>query len=449
MKRWLERLSLGRPELVAWALYDWANSAAMTVVVTAVFPIYFSQVAAAELGRELATQRFALATTISLGAIALAAPLLGALADVSGAKKRLLGVFLVLGVAAVAGLFGVGPGDWVLALVLFGLANVGLSGSFVFYDALLPHVARPEELDRVSTSAYALGYLGGGILLALNLAWIQRPDLFGLPSGEGLSPESATLPTRLAFLSVAVWWGLFALPLLRRVPEPPAAGPPGASAAQALAAALRRLASTLRELRRYRHAALLLVAFLLYNDGILTIIRLAAVYAEEKGLGRGTLIAAILMVQLVGVPFAFLFGALARRIGPKRAIFLGLAVYLLVTLRAFWLETAADFWMLALGVAAVQGGCQALSRSLFASMIPASHSGEFFGLFAVLEKFAGFAGPAVFLAVRGASGSSELGVLAIAGFFLTGGALLAWVDVEAGRRAVAGAGSPADDARGA
>ncbi len=431
----LERLGLQRPELRAWALYDWANSAMVTVIVTAVFPIFFARVCAAGLEPGDATSRFSLATTLSLVVIAVLAPLLGAYADHAGVRKRLLVVFLCLGAGSVAGMFWLGHGTWLPALVLFGLANAGAMGSFVFYDSLLPHVARPSEVDRVSTSGYALGYLGGGLILALNLAWIQKPELFGLPSGAGLTDAQATLPTRLAFLSVAAWWLFFSLPLLRRVPEPPAEGRGAGS--PSVMGSVRQLRDTFRELRRYRHAAWMILAFLLYGDGIQTIIRLAAIYGDEKNIATGTLIGAILLVQFVGVPCSLLFGRLARSIGAKRAILVAIAVYVVVALFAFRLETGRDFLVMALLVGAVQGGCQALSRSLFASMIPRAKSAEFFALFGVLERFAGFLGPALFLLVRSRTGSSSAGIGSIVFFFVAGALVLSRVDVEAGRRAAA------------
>ncbi len=430
----LERLGLHRPELRAWALYDWGNSGFLTTVVAAIFPIYFVDVASAGLAPEEATRRFAWITTATMVVAALVSPFLGALADAAGIKKRLLAACAGLGALATAGLFAVGEGDWRLAGLLFALANLGAVSSFVAYDALLPHVAREDELDRLSSAGYALGYLGGGLLLAANLAWILRPGWFGLPSGEGLTPEQATLPVRLAFVSVALWWIVFTLPLLIRIREPRVARAPEAAGPARLA--FTRLAGLTRELRAYPQALLLLLAFLIYNDGIGTIIRLGTSYGRGLGLPRGALIGAILMVQLVGVPCAFLFGALARRTGAKRAVLLGLGVYGLATLVAWRMDSAFEFWILAFLVALVQGGTQALSRSLFAALIPRQRSGEFFGLFAVFEKFAGILGPLLFSLSSELFGSSRIAILSILVFFVLGGALLTRVDVEAGRRRV-------------
>jgi UMF1 family MFS transporter len=421
------RLGLSRPELRAWALYDWANSAFVTTVITAMFPTYFQKVAARGLPEATAASRYAFATTAALALVAVMAPVLGAIADRAPVKKRMLAAFMIPGVAATAALALVGPGDWVLALGLFALANIGVAGSFVFYDALLPHIARGDELHRVSTAGYALGYVGGGILLAINLVMIQKPDLLGLPdSGAGV---------RASFVSVAIWWAVFALPLFRRVPEPAVTEhtSPG-SQGHLVRDAVRDLRRTLGQMRRHRHAFLFLIAFLLYNDGIQTIIRMAALFGSEAGIGQGTLIGAILAVQFIGVPCSFLFGQIAGWIGPKRAIFAGIAIYAVVCLLASRIKTAADFWTLAVLVGLVQGGTQALSRSVFASMIPAARSAEFFGLFAVFEKFAGLFGPLLFGLATLATGSSRAAIASVLVFFVLGGVLLGFVDVSKGQR---------------
>src|SRR5260370_24389148 len=224
--RWLEAIGLGRPELRAWAMYDWANSAMVTTIIAAVFPIYFSQVGGVGLrpdpvgSKVLATQYLTIATTVGMVLIAVLSPIVGTIADTRPIKKRLLGGFLAIGLASVAAMYLIGTGDWLFAAVLFIVANIAANVRFVLYDALLPHVARPEEVDRVSTAGYALGYLGGGLLLLPNAAWIMKTGRFGLPSGPGLTPEQASLPARLAFVSVAVWWGLFSIPLFRTVTEP-------------------------------------------------------------------------------------------------------------------------------------------------------------------------------------------------------------------------------------
>ncbi|MBW3656255.1 MAG: MFS transporter, partial [Gemmatimonadetes bacterium] len=297
----LNALGLHRPELRAWAMYDWANSGMIAVITVAVFPIYYVQVAGAGVTEAEAGVRYSFATTIGLAIIAVLAPILGTLADYVAIKKRMLATFMGIGVTATALMFLIQRGDLALASILFILANIGVNGSFVFYESLLPHVAREDEMDRVSTAAYAMGYIGGGLLLALNLAWILKPGLFGLPSGEGLTPAQATLPTRLAFLSVAVWWVLFSIPLFRRVPEPPVTREPDERPGQnPVRVAFQRLGETFRALRGYKQAFLMLLAFLIYNDGIGTIIRMATIFGTELGIGRGMLIGTIMIVQFVG-----------------------------------------------------------------------------------------------------------------------------------------------------
>jgi UMF1 family MFS transporter len=423
----LDRLGLGRQDLRAWAMYDWANSAIQTTIIAAVFPIYYQRVAAAGLDAADATSRFAWATTIAILIVAIIAPLLGAIADYAAVKKRLLALFMGLGVASTVAMFAIQRGDWLLALVLFVITNVGVAGSIVFYESLLPHLVPQDQLDRVSSAGYAMGYLGGGVLLAINLATIQMPSLFGIPDTETAS--------RLSFASAGIWWLVFAIPLFRRVPEPPRLlETDERPSASALATGAKRLVETFHELRRYRQAFLLLLAFLIYNDGIQTIIRMATIYGTEIGVDQSALIAALLMTQFIGVPCAFLFGMIADRIGAKPAVFAGLAVYAGITLLGYFMQTATHFFILAGLVGLVQGGTQALSRSLFASMIPKHKAAEFFAFFGVFERYAGILGPAIFASVVEASGTSRNAILSVVLFFIVGGALLTLVDVESGRR---------------
>lgn len=428
-KNVLARLALDRPVVRAWATYDWANSAFATTVITAVFPVYFTSVAGADLAPGEATRLLARTTTVALATSAVLAPLLGALADYAPLKKRLLGLFMAIGCIASGCLSLVHRGDWFLAAVLFGVGNVGFTASLTFYDSLLPHVAQKHEIDRVSTAGYALGYLGGGLLLAVNVAWILSPATFGF--------ADAGQASRASFLSVALWWALFSIPLFRRVPEPVIRLRAGSlSAFQLVTASMRDLLHTIRDLRRYRNAFLLLLAFVIYSDGIGTIIRMATSYGTELGLNQGALITAILLVQFAGIPFAFFFGFLADRIGAKTAIFLALAVYTLITVMGYYMKTERDFYLLALMVASVQGGSQALSRSLFASMIPRERSSEFFGFFSIFEKFGAIAGPAAFETASRLTGSSRSAILSVMVFFIAGAALLSLVNVQEGQRMV-------------
>jgi MFS transporter, UMF1 family len=432
---WLARLGLGRPELRAWAMYDFAVSSFQTTIQVAVFQIYFVSVAAATLPGSRATQAWATANTIASILVAIASPILGAISDVAAAKKRMLGIFMLLGVAAVGGMFLIQRGDYVLASWLYIIATVGATASVVVYEALLPHLCSTEEVDRVSSAGYALGYIGGGLLLALNVAWILAPQAFGLPHGDGLTEAEKTLPARLAFASVAVWWLLFSIPIFLKVKEPPRAlEADEVTGVSLFVTPFRRMGETIRELRTFKHAFLMLLAFLVYNDGIQTIIRMATAYGTEIGIPASALTVAILIVQFVGIPCAFLFGLLAGRIGAKRAVFLGLLAYTLISVIGFYMKSARDFYLLAVLVGMVQGGTQALSRSLFASLIPAHKSGEFFGFYSVFEKFASIFGPLLFSITIATTGSSRNAILGVIIFFVAGALILSRVDVDEGRR---------------
>jgi UMF1 family MFS transporter len=420
-------MGLRTREIRAWAMYDWANSAFMTTIIL-IFPIYFLTVAAADLPPVKAQELSAWATTLAMIVVAIMAPVLGAVADRAGIKKKMLAGFMLFGVIATASLYFVDRGDWVLGASLFVLASIGINASFVFYESLLPHIAGEDEIDRVSSAGYALGYLGGGLILAINLLWITYPQRFGFPD--------AGVATRISFVSAALWWLVFSIPLFKRVPEPPHridAGPRPTGGP--VRVAVTRLRESVRDLRSYPQAFLLLVAFVLYNDGIQTIIKMATAYGTALGISQGALIGALVMTQFVGVPFSFLFGSLAQRLGPKRSVFVALAVYVGITVLAYRMTTATEFFVLAFLVATVQGGTQALSRSLFATMIPRYKSAEFFGFYGVFDKFGGIFGPALFAAVIRGTGSSRPAILAIVVFFLAGGALLWFVDVDEGRRA--------------
>jgi UMF1 family MFS transporter len=436
-ERWLDRCGLTRPELRAWAMYDWANSAFWTTVIAAVFPYYFVRTAASGMAAPLATSRLALCTALAIAIVALISPVLGSFADFTATRKRLLAVFLAIGLAATCGLWLVQSGDWRFALVLFLIGNIGAAVSMTFYDSLLPHIASNAEVDRVSSSAYALGYLGGGLLLVLNLLWIGQPSWFGLPQG--------TIAARLSFVSTAVWWAVFSVPLFRRVPEPP---PDRTSARPGTSAWLEsfvRLGHTFRELRSFKQALLLLVAFAVYNDGINTIIRMASAYGAEIGIPAGSLMLVFVLVQFAGVPFSFLFGNLAGRIGAKRAVLYSLGVYGLIAVFGYFVSVAWHFYVLGFAVATVQGGSQALSRSMFATMVPRHKSSEFFAFFGIFDKFAGVLGPLVFGIVAARMGSSRPAILSLIVFFAAGGYLLTRVDVDAGQRAARAAeGARAD-----
>ena len=422
--RLMSRVGLVTPEQRAWAWYDWANSVYFTTVITAVFPTFYVTYAARGLEPAQATARFSLITTISVLFVAVISPILGAVADYSGLKKRLLLVFMTIGVTSCALMVLIGEGDIMLASVLFFAGNIGVSGSTVFYDSLLPHVAKPHETDRVSSAGYMMGYISGGVLLLINLAWILQPETFGFANSASA--------TRASFVAVAIWWAAFSIPLLLKVPEPPAAA--GSKGGLAIGIAFTRLGQTFREVRRYRHAFLLFIAMLLYQDGIQTVIRMSSVYGAEIGIDQNAQIAAFVMVQFVGIPCAILFGSLGTRLGTKRCIFIAIGVYIVAATLAYFMTNVTHFFLLAFLIATVLGGSQALSRALFARLVPHDRTSEFFGFYAVSERFATVLGPALFFVSVMLTGSSKSALLGIIGLFVAGAFVLSKVDEAEGMR---------------
>ena len=421
----LARLGLRTREQRAWAMYDWAASAFQTTIMVAVFPIYFIKVAGA--GQPIvAGQWWGFANAAAIATVALLSPVLGAVADFSAAKKRFLGGSPGWASPRWRGCTSSSAATWGWPAPVLRRVAGGLGQLRVLRVAAAAHRARGGGGPGVHGGVRA-GVRGRRYPAGDEPGLDPEPDLFGIPAG--------TLPARLSFLSVALWWLLFSLPLLRRVPEPPRAieadeAPTGSAVRTAFA----RLGETFRELRGYRNAFLFLLAFLLYNDGIATIQKMAAPYATELGIDEGVVIGSILLVQFVGIPFAFLFGALAGGWGPSGPSCWGCWCTWGSASSASSSSDGREFLLLALMVGMVQGGTQALSRSLFSTLIPPHKSGEFFGFFSVFSKFAGIFGPLLFAAIIGRYGSSRYGILSVIAFFFVGGVLLMFVDVDEGQR---------------
>lgn len=415
----------------AWCLYDWGNSAFATSVVAAILPVYFASVAGRAMPAHLATAWWGYASAAAMLLAAAAGPVLGALADRLGRRVPVLAGCVVVGAAATALLALAPAGDWRALLICFGAGFVAFASGNVLYDALLPAVARPDELHRVSARGFAYGYAGGGLLLAVHLGMILAPQRFGLADGDQA--------VRVALASVALWWAGFSLPLLTRVREPGAAPAAGAAAphAASLAGAALQAARTLAGLRGRPELLRFLVAFWLYSDGIGTIVKMATVYGSEVGIGRQDLIGALLMVQVLAAPASLAFGRLAGPLGPQRAVAIGLAGYVGITALGYFLSAAWHFWAIAALVALFQGGTQALSRSMFAALVPRARVAEMFGFFSVSEKLAGVVGPLLFGLVAQAAGQGRVAVLTLLPFFLGGAWLLLTVDLERGRRRAA------------
>ena len=407
-----------RKVINSWVMYDWANSAFATTVMAAILPVYYSKVAGSTLSGNKPTFYWGYTVSIALIITAFLSPITGAIADYTGAKKRFLMIFAAIGIFFTALLYFVTTGDWLMASVLFIISNVGFAVSDVFYNSLLPHVAKPEDIDQVSTRGYAFGYVGGGILLAINVLMIRFM-------------KDVQLAARLSFISVSVWWAVFTIPLIINVREPPRA-PNALEISNPLSAGFKRLDKTFRDLRQYRQLLLFLFAFWIYNDGIGTIIKLATIYGAEIGIGINTLIGTLLMTQFVGIPFSFGFGWLAKRVGNKACIYIGLIVYTVISICGYFISTAWHFWVLGFMVGTVQGGTQALSRSLYGSMLPKTKTAEFFGFYGMSSKFAGIFGPLVFSIVAQISGTSRVGIVFLVIFFSIGAILLSRVDVAQG-----------------
>jgi UMF1 family MFS transporter len=411
---------LRRRPVIAWALYDWANSAFATTVMAGFFPVFFKQYWNVGVEVTTSTGRLGVINSIASACVALLAPILGAIADRSASRVRLLMVFTVLGAASTAALALVGQGHWLLASALFMAAGLGFWGGVVFNDSLLLHVAEPDEYDLVSGFGYSLGYLGGGLLFALNVAMTLRPQLFGL--------ADAAAAVRASFVTVGIWWFVFALPLVRYVREPAAASSNG-SAPRGMTGTIRQafkeLAGTFAHVRAYRPVLWFLAAYWLYIDGVNTIIKMAVDYGLSLGFDSSNLLVALLLTQFVAFPAALAFGWLGQRIGPRNGIFVGLAVYAAATGYAYFLEDVRDFYLLAVVIGLVQGGVQSLSRSYFGRLVPAGKSSEFFGFYNMMGKFAAVLGPLLTGVVAFATGNSRLAILSILILFVGGAALLA------------------------
>ncbi len=409
-----------------WSMYDWANSAFTTTVMAGFFPVFFKEYWSQGAEVTVSTAKLGLANSLASIIVAVMAPILGAIADCAGQKKKFLIFFATLGSLASVALYFVAQGEWLMAALVYIAGTIGFSGSLTFYDGLLPSVADEHRIDYVSSLGYAMGYLGGGVLFLLNVAMTLSPQTFGLTdAGEAV---------RLSFISVGIWWGVFTLPIILFVPETKREAADSISAQ--VAAGFRQLGHTFRKVRHMRTIFLFLAAYWLYIDGVDTIIRMAVDYGMSIGFKRDELIKALLITQFVGFPCAIVFGRLGEKIGAKRSIFIGIAVYLAVVLWAVQMSQAWEFYTLAVVIGFVQGGIQALSRSFYSRLIPHDQAAEFYGFYNLLGKFAVIFGPILLGLTGWISHSSRVGIASIAVLFIAGGILLYFVDEAKGREEV-------------
>ncbi|GGC73653.1 MFS transporter [Thalassobacillus devorans] len=408
----------------SWVFYDFGNSAFATTMMAAVLPVFYYDVAAAGLKESLAASYWGYTQSIAVLIVAVLAPVLGAISDYSAAKKKFLMFFAFMGMVASMLMAFVGEGDYLLASVLMVFGTIGYSGGNVFYDAFLPEVAEEDTMDKVSAWGFAFGYIGGGVLLAINLLMIMQPGLFGI--------ADTLMATRLAFVSVGIWWLFFSIPLFKNIFEEKKVKPKRTKSFAKIG--FQRVGTTFKEIRQYKQLLLFLVAFWLFNDGISTIIKMATVYGRDIGIGSNDLILALLITQFVGIPFTFFFGWIAGKITAKNALSLSLVVYIIIVIIGFFMTSALHFYLLATCVGMVQGGAQSLSRSIFGRMVPGDRHAEFFGFYGISSKFAAIFGPFLFALVGQLTGSSRLGILALVVFFVAGLILLQKVDIEQGAK---------------
>lgn len=404
---------------VSWAFYDWANSAFATTVLAGFFPLFFREYWSTDVEGVETTFRLGVSASIASLTLVVLAPILGAVADRTSTKKKLLLAFAFTGILATFGLFLAGQGMWLLAIVLFTVGTIGFAGANVFYDALLLEVApTSDRIHFVSGLGFALGYLGGGILFAVNVFMVLKPEFFGL--------ADAGQAVKLSFLSVAIWWAIFSIPLMLFVEETPRETQ---ASGNVLSDAFGQLKSTLLKLPSNRAILIFLLAYWFYIDGVDTIIRMAVDYGLSIGLQSNDLITALLLTQFIGFPAAIIFGRLGQKIGAKNGIFLGIFVYIVATVWAYFITSGLEFFILSAMVGLVIGGIQALSRSLLGELIPHDQAAEYYGLFNMVGKSAAVIGPFLVgwtAAMFGARNS----ILSVIVLFVIGGALLCFVNSD-------------------
>ena len=408
----------------AWTVYDWANSAFSTTVMAGFFPIFFEKYWSNPNDVIQSTYQLGWANSLASIVVAALAPFLGAIADRGSAKKKFLIFFCYMGVVMTGGLYMVGQGQWQMAVMVYIAASVGFMGANIFYDSLLPSVAPKEKMNYVSSLGFALGYIGGGLLFLINVLMYLHPQWFGI--------ADATTAIKLSFLSVAVWWGVFTIPLLLFVPEPQISD--SLPLVRAISAGYRQLRITFTQIRQLKIIGMFLLAYWLYIDGVDTIIRMSVKMGSSLGFEAGDLITALLMVQFIAFPAALGYNWFASKIGTKKAVLIAIGGYSVVTLLAYFMTVKLHFYILAALIGLFQGGVQALSRSLFTRLVPRGKEAEFFGFYNMLGKFAAVIGPIMMGWVTLATGNVRLGILSILILFISGALLLQKVDFEEGER---------------
>ena len=409
------------------AFYDWANSAYSTTVMAGFFPLFFKEYWADPNNPSQSTFYLGMANSIASMVVAALAPLLGSVADQGSIKKKFLTFFAFLGVIMTGGLWMVAQGNWQMAVLFYVIASIGFASGNVFYDALLPGLASEERVDAVSSLGFGLGYLGGGLLFLVNVFMYLKPEIFGIPDGA--------TAIKLSFLSVAVWWAVFTIPLILFVPEPK--NYENIDFNNAIRMGWVQLVQTFKEIRNMKVVGTFLLAYWFYIDGVDTIIRMAVDYGMSLNFPGESLIVALLIVQFVAFPAALIYGWLASKIGAKMGIMVGITAYSFITLLGYFMTEAWHFYVLAILIGLFMGGIQALSRSLYTRIIPPDKSAEFFGFYNMLGKFAAIIGPALMGTIALLTGSARLSILSILMLFILGAFFLNKVDIKEGKRLAA------------
>jgi UMF1 family MFS transporter len=408
----------------SWTMYDWANSAFATTVMAGFFPLFFKAYWADPDYPSESTFYLGMANSIASIIVALFAPFLGAIADQANAKKKFLFTFAYLGIVMTGGLWIVDKGYWQMAVLFYVLAALGFSGSNIFYDSLLPGVASEKKVDYVSSLGFGMGYIGGGILFLLNVIMYLKPDFFGIPDGA--------TAIRLSFVTVAVWWAVFSIPVAIWVKEPEIHESVGIVSAVSLG--WKQLKQTFKEIRHLKVVGIFLLAYWFYIDGVDTIVKMAVDYGVTLKFPDSALITALLMVQFIAFPCALLFSLLSKKIGVKQSVMAGIIGYGIITFLAYFMSQMWHLYTLAALVGLFQGGIQALSRSLYTRIIPKEKSAEFFGFYNMLGKFAAVIGPAMMGTITLITGNIRYGIISILLLFILGGFFLLKVNIEEGSR---------------
>ena len=409
-------------QVFAWALYDWGNSAFALSVLAVLFPLFLGAYWSTGDPGAAVTSRLTWATAVASVIVSLIAPIFGAIADSGGFRKRFLFIFAILGALGTAALSVVGEGGWLAALVIYVVASIGYYGANVFYDSLIVDVCRPRHYSLVSSLGHALGYFGGAILLSLHVWMLYAPGSFGF--------ENTNEVVRFAFISVGIWWAVFMTPLLLTVRESKLAQRVSGGSVRG---AYRALQETFLKIRGYRNVFLFLAAYWFFIGGLFTVIFMAVNFGQRLGFSAQDLVTALLITNFVGFPATLAYGYIGHRFGAKNAIYLGLGVYIVIVSWAAFLKDVGQFYAMSIIIGMVQGGVQGMSRSLYASLIPVEHTGEFFGFYNMVTKFSHILGPVLVGVVAFMTDEPKFILVALLPMFVIGAILLMRVDTTQAR----------------